>query len=234
MFANRSPIMRTGILANVCDLREAQSATVEQGMFLAAFDKATPIVKPEPRLFSEARTDGMRRWAAIVAGIGASALALLAQDEAVRFQQAFERIDELARRSLKDGGAPGMSLAMMNRKGPLFQATYGYANNDSHELVRPDTLFGAGSIGKSMTSVVILLLRDAGKLDVQAPISKYLPWFQVNSTKPITAHHLLSHTSGFPDMRMDLTSPRYQAFWLTQSPVRFEPEKQYHLFERRL
>ena len=171
----------------------------------------------------------MRGYRALVfAGICASAIPSLAQDEAIRFQRAFERIDELAERTMKASCTPGMAVAITSRQGLLRLSTYGYANKDSRDPVTPQTLFGAGSIGKSFTAVALLELRDSGKVDLQAPVSRYLPWFKVNSSTPITAHHLLTHTAGLPDMRMELMSTRYQAFWLTQSPVPFEPGKQYH------
>src|SRR5216684_5075707 len=107
----------------------------------------------------------MRRLTIALVVVCANAIPLVAQDEAVRFQQAFDRIDELARRVMKDSDTPGMALAITNRKALLRVANYGYANKDSRELVTSETLFGGGSIGKSMTSVVILGLRDAGKLD---------------------------------------------------------------------
>jgi CubicO group peptidase (beta-lactamase class C family) len=152
----------------------------------------------------------------------------VAQDEAVRLQRAFQRIDALAQRTMQDSGTPGMAVAITSREGLLHIATYGYANKDSREPVTPETLFGAGSIGKSFTAVALLELRDSGKLDLQVPVSRYLPWFKVNATTAVTAHHLLTHTAGFPDMRMELMSTLYQAFWLTQCPVPFEPGKQYH------
>jgi CubicO group peptidase (beta-lactamase class C family) len=89
-------------------------------------------------------------------------------------------------------------------------------------------LFGLGSIGKFFTAVAALTLYDAGKLNLQAPVAEYLPWFKVNSTIPISAHHLLTHTSGLPSMRMELASTPYQAYWVTEAPVKFEPGKQYY------
>ena len=48
------------------------------------------------------------------------------------------------------------------------------------------------------------------------------------ATIPITPHHLMTHTSGLPAMRMELMSSLYQVMWLKDAPFQFVPEKQYH------
>jgi D-alanyl-D-alanine carboxypeptidase len=151
-----------------------------------------------------------------------------AQQEVARFRKAFERVDGFTRLLMKDAGTPGAAVAITSRQGVLWVGTYGYANKDSHDAVTTATRFGVGSIGKSFTAVATLILSDKGRLDPHAPIAQYLPWLAVKSTIPITTHHLLTHTAGLPDMRMDLMSPRYQALWLTQLPTPIQPEKQYH------
>src|ERR1051326_6293265 len=120
-------------------------------------------------------------------------LPLISQDEALRFERAVQRIDELVRRNMQEDHTPGMALAITNREGLLHLSTYGLANRESREPVTAETLFGIGSIGKSFTAVATLELHDEGKLDFHAPLQSYLPWFTVKSTVPITAHHLLTH-----------------------------------------
>ena len=150
------------------------------------------------------------------------------QDESARLRAAGDLIDTMAHRALKESGAPGMAVAITSRKGLIWQSNFGFANRDARTPVTPETEFGIGSIGKSFTAVSILQLRDEGKLDPQAPVSRCLPWFRVNSTIPITPHHLMTHTSGLPAMRMELMSSLYQVMWLKDAPFQFVPEKQYH------
>jgi CubicO group peptidase (beta-lactamase class C family) len=67
--------------------------------------------------------------------------------------------------------------------------------------VTPQTPFQLASIGKPMTGVAVIQLAEAGKLDLDAPIQRYLPTFRVAddaASMQITARHLLSHTSGLP------------------------------------
>jgi CubicO group peptidase (beta-lactamase class C family) len=164
----------------------------------------------------------------ILASVVVGAFPLSAQQEGVKLQGAYDRIDREIERAMQQHKVPGMALAITHRDGLLRVSTYGFANNDARVPVTPDTLFGLGSIGKSFTAIAALALHDAGKLDLQAPVAGYLPWFKVNSTVPISAHHLLTHTAGVPSMRMELTSIPYQAYWLTESPMKADPGKQYH------
>lgn len=139
----------------------------------------------------------------------------------------YQSIDKAIEQMMLEYKTPGVALALTNRDKLLHLSVHGVSNLGSRTSVTGNTLFGIGSIGKSFTAVAILQLLDSGKLDVQAPVSQYLPWFKVNSTVPITPHHLMTHTSGFPNMRMELMSSLYQAFWLTDSSLNFVPGK-YH------
>ncbi len=65
--------------------------------------------------------------------------------------------------------------------------------------MREDELFQIGSISKSFVALALLQLRDEGKLDLERPVTDYLPWLRIESKfGPITVHHLLTHTTGLP------------------------------------
>jgi CubicO group peptidase (beta-lactamase class C family) len=69
--------------------------------------------------------------------------------------------------------------------------------------VTPQTPFIIGSTTKSMTAVAVMQLVEAGKLELDAPVQRYLPWFRVadqDASARITIRHLLNHTSGLPTM----------------------------------
>ncbi|MBL8129551.1 MAG: beta-lactamase family protein, partial [Chloroflexia bacterium] len=94
---------------------------------------------------------------------------------------------------------PGVALAITDRDGLLATRGYGYADLAAGAPVTPETWFQHGSIGKSFSAIVALQLAEAGVLDLQAPVTRYLPWFAVGGGHaPITLHHLLTHTSGLP------------------------------------
>ncbi|HEY0765946.1 MAG TPA: serine hydrolase [Pyrinomonadaceae bacterium] len=122
---------------------------------------------------------------------------VFAQSAAV--QPVFARLDEFIARHMRETGAPGMTLALANRDGLIRVSTYGYADTKAGLKVAPETMFEIGSISKSFVGLLLLQLRDEGKLDLNKPIAEYLPWLKINSKfQAITTHHILSHTGGLP------------------------------------
>jgi CubicO group peptidase (beta-lactamase class C family) len=93
---------------------------------------------------------------------------------------------------------PALSIALWQR-GKLYTAAAGVLNVERAVPASTDTLFMIGSISKSFTASLIMLLVDEGRLDLDVPIRHYLRDFHVASpeaVRTITARHLLSHTSG--------------------------------------
>ena len=112
-------------------------------------------------------------------------------------ERAFEEIDRYVEGRISEVNMPGLALAVTDRERLLRVATFGYADLAAGRPVQPGSMFEIGSIGKSFTNVALMQLCDEGLLDLQAPVSRYLPWFEVQSDyAPITAHHLMTHTSG--------------------------------------
>lgn len=112
---------------------------------------------------------------------------------------ASEHLDRLATAAMDALGIPGLALAVTDRQGLLKTSAYGVADLSTQSPVTADTLFEIGSLGKPFTVIPLLQLHEAGLLDLHAPVSRYLPWFRIDSDFPeITVHHLLNHTSGLP------------------------------------
>lgn len=125
---------------------------------------------------------------------------------------AWKRLDEFMERERRAQNIPGIALALTDRDRLLRVATYGYANLDARAPLTPGHLLEIGSITKAFTSIALLQLRDEGRFDPQAPVTKYLPWFKVQSPyAPITPHHLMSHSAALPRDRDDVPSSLYQA-----------------------
>lgn len=88
---------------------------------------------------------------------------------------------------------------MVHRNGQLaIAAGYGLADRERGIPNTPDTKFRLASITKQFTAVAVLQLQERGDLDLEAPISTYLPDYPQGDR--ITTHHLLSHTAGIPNM----------------------------------
>lgn len=118
--------------------------------------------------------------------------------EASKYGATFKAIDSFVERYLREMNAPGLTLAIAGRGAVLRVATYGLSDLARKEPVRPDHLFQIGSITKSFTAAALLQLRDEGKIDLHAPVTKYLPWLRIEPRDVITTHHLLTHSSGLP------------------------------------
>src|SRR5213594_2471361 len=93
--------------------------------------------------------------------------------------------------------SPGVAIGLTSRDDPIGVVTVGHANLPAREPVRPEHRFQIGSISKSFTAIALLQEHEARRLDLHAPVTEYLPWFEVRSPSgPITLHHLLTHTAG--------------------------------------
>jgi D-alanyl-D-alanine carboxypeptidase len=165
-----------------------------------------------------------------LSGLTATLLAIVlvaptaAPRSAPSIEDALAAIRAYAPRAMAEQGAPGLSVAITDRTRTLAILTLGYANVDAKAPVTPQTRFAIGSITKSMTSLALLEMRDAHRLDLNAPVQRYLPWFSIDSDgKPILVHELLSHTAGIPDDYSASPSYEYGIFVLRRARTLFAP-----------
>jgi CubicO group peptidase (beta-lactamase class C family) len=96
---------------------------------------------------------------------------------------------------------PGLAIGIVHDQTLIWARGFGWADLERRVPATVDTVYRIGSITKLFTATAILILRDAGKLALDEPITAYLPWFAMKSTAeagPITLRHLLSHTAGLP------------------------------------
>jgi CubicO group peptidase (beta-lactamase class C family) len=95
--------------------------------------------------------------------------------------------------------------------------------------VAPAHRFQIGSISKGFTAMALLRQAEAGRLDLDAPVSTYLPWFEVQTAyPPITVHHLLTHTSGIVS-GTDWTGEGAHEVWsLRQTHAGWAPGERLH------
>ena len=152
----------------------------------------------------------------------------IAESDEVNFDEAYALIQNHLQRTAREHQTPGMAMAITARDRPLHEFYQGVSDLKTQEPVTSETLLAIGSIGKSFTAVALLALHDDGLIDAHEPVSKFLPWWKVDSTMPITAHHLLTHMSGMPGYRGDMSCSIYETLWMNQLPFQLEPDKQYH------
>ncbi|UCF10807.1 MAG: beta-lactamase family protein [Candidatus Bipolaricaulota bacterium] len=138
-------------------------------------------------------------------------------------------VDRVLRGRVGAALGPGLSVALTTRDGLLMSRAYGVANADSEEPVTGETLFQIGSITKQFTAAACLRLQESGRLDVNAPVTEYLPWFEVRSrfSTAITIHHLLTHTAGLITMMDCSPSSWWQTWALRDTELGFDPGSQF-------
>lgn len=133
---------------------------------------------------------------------------------------------EAALAQLRD---PGMVIGITDRQGLKKVIVYGYSDLKAHAPMTADTRLAIGSISKAFTSIALLQLADEQRFDVQAPISRYLPWLHIKSKFPeITGHDLMTHTSGLPNYLEDTASSRFAGLALKDFEPTYPPGAHWH------
>jgi len=113
--------------------------------------------------------------------------------------QSFTRLDEAVRQGIARGLYPGAVVIVGRRDSILYTRGYGhYTWNPASRVPDPDsTLWDIASITKVVsTGATALRLVDGGKLDLNAPVRRYLPRFSGGLKNQVTVRMLLDHTSG--------------------------------------
>ena len=90
---------------------------------------------------------------------------------------------------------PGCAVGVSRGGQTLLLRGYGMANLETGTPITPATIFESGSVAKQFTAAAVMLLVRDGKLSLSDPVRKFFPEMP-EYDKPITVHHLLTHTSG--------------------------------------
>lgn len=104
-------------------------------------------------------------------------------------------MDSIAESPLVEGRVAGLAVAVIQGSDTLLMKAYGKADLEWDVPLAIDAVFEIGSVTKQFTSASVLKLRDDGKLDLDADISKYLPDYPTQGHR-IPVRRLLDHTSG--------------------------------------
>lgn len=110
-----------------------------------------------------------------------------------------DQLHKLFEQHLANISAPGFSVIVAQGNNIIFANGYGIERVGDSAPFTPETIVGIGSLTKSFTAMMILQLRDAGRLNLDDPIIKYLPWFRAadkSQSDKITIRMLLNMTSG--------------------------------------
>jgi CubicO group peptidase (beta-lactamase class C family) len=145
------------------------------------------------------------RFTCALSVAGALAATPVATDEIKqhpRVQQAITLLEIWLEAQRDFEQVPGLSAAVVHNQDIVWKGAYGFADLTAKRPARPDTIYSICSISKLFTSMAVMQQRDAGKLRLDDPVSKHLPWFDIRRTDPespeITIEGLLTHSAGLP------------------------------------
>jgi uncharacterized protein YbbC (DUF1343 family)/CubicO group peptidase (beta-lactamase class C family) len=121
----------------------------------------------------------------------------------------FSAVSEAINRAIGEKKLPGAVVVVGHAGGVVFERAYGvrkYAGEPGldgkpspAEAMTEDTIFDMASLTKCLaTATAVMQLVEEGKVDVDAPVAKYLPEFGVNGKEKVTVRELLTHYSGLP------------------------------------
>ena len=113
-----------------------------------------------------------------------------------------EKFDDIARlveSKMKEHHVPGVALGIF-KNGEMTTRGFGVTNTDDPKPVTVDTVFTIASISKTFTATALVRLEQQGKVELKAPVRRYLTDFRVQdeaASRDVTILHLLTHTPGW-------------------------------------
>jgi len=112
-----------------------------------------------------------------------------------------DKIEALVEDMIDKHDLPGFALAIVKDGDLAYANGFGVANVDTGVPVTSRTLFMQGELTFTPTAMAILQLVDQGKIDLDAPVTDYLPYFEMGDERyqDITVGQILNNTSGIPD-----------------------------------
>ncbi len=107
---------------------------------------------------------------------------------------------------------PGLALGVVRDGKVLYAQGFGEISRGSGREITTQSIFHLASVSKLFVATAVMQLAEAGKLELDAPLTKYIPYFRLaeEESKTITVRQALTHTSGFPDVRdYEWDKPQY-------------------------
>lgn len=124
------------------------------------------------------------------------------------------RLEQLLPKLMKDGNVPGLSIALLRDGEVVWSHGFGVKNSETKDPVDDATVFEAASLCKPVLAYAVLKLVEAGKFDLDKPLNQYLPGaVDVDDARAnqVTARHVLTHTTGLPNGRVEAKLKMYSA-----------------------
>ncbi|HQR08868.1 MAG TPA: serine hydrolase domain-containing protein [Gemmatales bacterium] len=113
-----------------------------------------------------------------------------------------KQLDPILERTMQETKVPGLAVGVVENGKLVFSRGLGLMKlGDVASPITPKTLFHMASVTKTFVAASVMQLVEQKKIDLDAPVKKYLPYFSINDQRleKVTVRQMLSHTSGMPD-----------------------------------
>ena len=125
-------------------------------------------------------------------------------DRVKKMQAAFPVIEKLFREHAERNHFPGMAFGIVADGKLIYTGAVGYTDEKKRIPVTAASVFRIASMSKSFTGLALLKLRDAGRINLDDPVAKYIPAmnqvkYLTTDAPAITIRNLLTHSAGFPE-----------------------------------
>ncbi|MCI0432059.1 MAG: serine hydrolase [Gemmatimonadetes bacterium] len=143
----------------------------------------------------------MRGFSALVLLAIATARPLGAQQSVppdARHAATARELDRLIRHEVEDKALPSVTIALVDDQRIVWAQAWGFADLERRTPATAETVHRVGSVSKLFTDIGIMQLVERGELDLDAPVTRYLPSFAPRGfeSRQITLRHLMAHRSG--------------------------------------
>jgi serine beta-lactamase-like protein LACTB len=143
----------------------------------------------------------MRAFVSLVAlfACAAPAFAQPSVPPAEPYKAAVAELEALIKEQVDDKKLPALSIALVDDQSVVWAAGFGFQDRGRKTPATAETVYRVGSVSKLFTDVAVMQLVEEGKIDIDAPVEKYIPDFKPvykEGEKPITLRMLMSHRSG--------------------------------------
>lgn len=161
-------------------------------------------------------------------------------------------LDKYLTESIGTTRIPGMVALVVNKDGVIYEKAFGLMDTANNKAMSTDAIFRLASMTKPVTSALIMMLVEEGKVDLDAPVSTYLPalanlqvmksfnmaegtYTSEPAKNALTVRHLLTHTSGlgytFTSAELVKLMTGVQGARATSYPLLFEPGTEFRYGE---
>ncbi len=137
--------------------------------------------------------------ATVIGGVPAAHAAVPVKQPEPTFSTTIKEGRKAARSVMKQTKATSVSVALVSKGKRVWSQGFGRVNK-AGKKPSATTMYGVGSVSKTVTAIAVMQLVDAGKVSLDAPVVRYIPDFTMGSPqyRQITVRMLLNHSAGLP------------------------------------